>query len=255
MRYNDTWDAPRYDNECSYVWKDASEVLAWLNPQAGEKILDVGSGTGHLAGKIAASGAHVLGIDTSPMMIGQAMWNFPKISFLLGDARTFMSPEPFDAVFSNAVFHWIPDLEKAFVSLHQALVPGGRLVAEMGTAGNIAQMMTAFFAEGAAYGLAPTEVPWRFQDPEVTRRQLETAGFQVEKWEVVERNTPLSSGTKGLRRWFEVYLPGLLDRLPAGSRDTFFEGVENRLRDSLFSGGLWHADYKRLRFLARKRTE
>src|SRR5450755_2257353 len=101
------WDAGLYDEKHSFVWKMAEGLLELLAAQPGEKILDIGCGTGHLTAKIASSGAHVTGIDRSPDMIRQAREAYPAIRFEVADATNLPLEERFDAVFSNATLHWI----------------------------------------------------------------------------------------------------------------------------------------------------
>ena len=79
------WDAELYEARHGFVWRFGEGVVEFLNPQPGERILDLGCGTGQLAVKIAAAGAEVLGLDASPAMIGQARQNFPKLHFVLAD--------------------------------------------------------------------------------------------------------------------------------------------------------------------------
>jgi len=58
-----------YDGKHSFVWKLGASVIELLAPQFGERILDVGCGTGQLTAQIAESGATVIGLDSSPAMI------------------------------------------------------------------------------------------------------------------------------------------------------------------------------------------
>src|SRR5204862_2650257 len=73
---------------------------------------------------------------------------------------------PVDAIFSNAVFHWVPDHDELFRRLHAALKPGGRLVAQCGRHGNIAKVR-AISGPG----------PWVYATPEATEERLRAAGF------------------------------------------------------------------------------
>src|SRR3712207_5782083 len=100
-----TWDAAAYDQQHGYVWRHGASLLELLAPRAGERILDLGCGTGHLTAEIAAAGAEVLGIDSSAPMVEQARSNYPGIPFEAADARDLRLARPFDAVFSNAVLH------------------------------------------------------------------------------------------------------------------------------------------------------
>ena len=103
------WNASLYDDAHAFVWKAAASLLELLDPKAGERILDLGCGTGHLTAQIAARGATVIGLDNSQEMIGSARRLYPQIQFTVGDARTFAFDPAFDAVFSNAALHWIKE--------------------------------------------------------------------------------------------------------------------------------------------------
>ena len=116
-------------------------MLALLNPQHGERILDVGCGTGHLT-KLKA-GAEVLGIDNSLEMVEAARAAYPDIEFVVADAADFSFTESFDAVFSNAALHWVTEAEQAVVCMAQALKRGGRFVVELGGEGNVAAITRA----------------------------------------------------------------------------------------------------------------
>src|SRR6476469_7915884 len=104
---HDSWDAGKYDATVSFVTKLGSGVFDLLNPQAGERILDVGCGTGHLTARIADAGATAAGVDSSPSMIAQAASSYPTIQFVVADAQTVDLGGPYDAVFSNAALHWM----------------------------------------------------------------------------------------------------------------------------------------------------
>src|SRR5260370_9617692 len=101
------WNAGLYDASHGFVWEFGRDVLALLAPQPGERILDAGCGTGHLTAEIAGAGAEVLGIDRSDAMIGQARVNFPDLRFETREINEIPYDGEFDAVFSNAVLHWV----------------------------------------------------------------------------------------------------------------------------------------------------
>lgn len=144
-----TWNPGQYQQGFSFVWRHGEELIGLLAPQPGERILDLGCGTGQLTAEIAKSGAQVVGIDSSPEMIQQARSNYPGLRFELTDATQFRTAEPFDAVFSNAALHWIKDAGGVASTIAQALKPGGRFVAEFGGKGNVRSLVQAV---AAVYG-------------------------------------------------------------------------------------------------------
>src|SRR5262249_53568714 len=137
------WDASLYDSKHSFVWKYGAELIELLAPQKGERILDLGSGTGHLTHRIADSGASVFGLDRSPTMLAEARKNYPELNLVAGDATRFAFARPFDAVFSNATLHWILDAESVVKCVAGCLRAGGRFVLELGGRGNIEQFRAA----------------------------------------------------------------------------------------------------------------
>jgi trans-aconitate methyltransferase len=227
------WDAGVYDSGFQFVWKHGAGVLSLLDAKPGEEILDVGCGTGHLTAEISAAGAHTLGIDASPAMIAQARQNFPKLTFQLVDAAEFQSTRKFDAVFSNAALHWMPDADRVASAIAGVLKPGGRFVAEMGGKGNIAAIASAI--QSKIYNYFPSVSEYS--------SVLEKNGFEVRLMELFDRPTPLEGGENGLREWIHTF---------RGDNTRPVEEVEAELRPRLFHGTQWVADYRRLRFIAVK---
>ena len=251
------WDASAYDSKHSFVWKYGREVLELLAPREGERILDLGCGTGHLTNQIAASGATVIGLDKSPAMIERARELYPVLRFESADATSFRFDEPFDAVFSNAAIHWMKDQDGVADSIRQALKPGRRFVAEFGGKGNIQKLRSALREVLDAGGYT-----W---DREATRRYyasvgeyatlLESHGFRVTYATHFDRPTKLDGGESGLQKWLEVFADNELAGVPATNRAEVIHQVEQRLRSDLFREGDWFLDYKRLRIVTIKEIE
>jgi trans-aconitate 2-methyltransferase len=243
------WNAGLYNASHSFVWKFGAALLELLEPKPGERILDLGCGTGALTAQIAAAGAEVVGIDGSPQMIDQARRSFPDLRFETGDARTFALDGKFDAVFSNAVLHWVKEPEQAVSRIRTALKPGGRFVAEFGGKGNTRQMVAAMHRQAAAFSVRDYDVPWYYPGIAEYSNILERSGFEVTFATLFDRPTPLE-GEDGLRKWFEMFGASLLDRLPPGDREACLTALEADLRPSLYRDGTWVVDYRRLRVVA-----
>ena len=246
----DRWDSSLYDDRHSFVWKKSADLIDLLAPQPGERILDLGCGTGHLTAQIAARGAEVIGIDSSVSMVAQARQNFPKLKFQLADARDFRFDAPFDAVFSNAALHWVREADRAASSIAQALKPGGRLVLEMGVKGNIALIVEGVEAvlREAGYGAENT---WYFPSLGDYSAVLERQGFEVMEAQTFPRWNKLEHPERGLREWLEMFAGAYLEGVPAGDREAVVRAIEARLQPALFQDGAWWADYRRLRIVAK----
>jgi len=247
----DQWDAKLYDDRHSFVNELSRGLVDLLAPLKGERILDLGCGTGALTRQIAASGAEVLGVDASPAMIAQARQNYPDLRFEVADAQTMRFDEPFDAIFSNAALHWVKPPEDAAASMFKALKPGGRLVLEMGGRGNVATILSAAIASGAALGIDLKAAVNINYFPSIAQYAgvLEQAGFAVTLAVLFDRPTKLSDGEAGLAAWIRMFRPGLQELVPAEKHADFFRDLENRCRQ-LFCDGTWYADYRRLRVMA-----
>jgi trans-aconitate methyltransferase len=245
------WDPQLYDQRHSFVWKLGAELLEWLEPRAGERILDLGCGTGQLTARIAESGAEVSGLDSSAEMIAQARAAFPGLHLIHGDAAAFQTDQRFDAVFSNAVLHWVKDASGAARSIAAALKPGGRFVAEFGGRGNCGLLLEAVSKVAARHRYA-VESPWYFPAIAEYAGVLEEAGLDPADARLFDRDTPLE-GDDGHRNWLRMFGEPLLAHVPDGAREQFLDEVEAELRPRLFRGGQWFIDYRRLRVKAFRR--
>ena len=161
------WASALYESKHSFVWRYGTDCLELLSPQQGDRILDLGCGTGQLTEKIAGFGAKVLGIDKALTMIAQARKKLSRpCEFEVADAANFYFKELFDAVFSNATLHWIKQPERVITCIWQALKPSGRFVAEFGGKGNIRAIVTAIGnALDDKWILAVSAKPALFTDP------------------------------------------------------------------------------------------
>jgi trans-aconitate 2-methyltransferase len=243
------WDPGLYDGKHAFVWQYGASLLELLAPKPGERILDLGCGTGHLTAQIADRGADVLGIDSDEAMIEQARRGYPKIRFERQDARDFHFSEPFDAVFSNAVLHWIREPERAIACVRRALKAGGRFVAEFGGKGNVRQIVEALVKVAETLGCGTPALPWYYPGIAEYTSLLERHGLEVTFATLFDRPTPLE-GEQGLRNWVTMFARDVLRQLPSERHEDYLRALETALRPSLYDDGQWHADYRRLRIVA-----
>ena len=239
------WSTEGYRKNAAYVPALGSAVLELLDPKAGERILDLGCGEGTLTEKIAAAGTAVLGVDISPEMLAAAKARGLAVRAVSAEALPF--DREFDAVFSNAVLHWVQDHDAMLAGVHRALKPGGRFVAEFGGHGNLAAIQTAIRAFHVFRGL-PLAGRRFYATATEYRERLSAHGFTVHDIALIPRPTPLPHGIRG---WLETFERHTLDRLPEDLREPFKAEVEELLQRELCdSKGQWTADYVRLRFKA-----
>lgn len=252
-----TWDAALYDGRHAFVWEMAADLVALLAPQPGERVLDLGCGTGHLTKRIAEAGATVVGLDQSESMVAQARQNYPDLTFVVGDARDFRFDEPFDAIFSNAVLHWVRPPEQAAQCMARALKQGGRLVLEMGGKGNIRALRAAIDASLDEVGASENKAlkPWYYPSVAEYSGLLESHGLLVTQAALFSRPTPLEGGPAGIANWMRMFGGMLLANLSPATQAEVIARTEDRLRASLWHESRWVADYVRLRVVAVKRSE
>lgn len=252
----DFWNSVLYEGNHAFVWQYGESIVELLAPKAGEQILDLGCGTGQLTEKIAQTVAFVQGIDSSLSMISAAKNNYPHIKFSVADARNFQVEEQLDAVFSNAVLHWIKQPEAVINCVEKALKPGGRFVAEFGGKGNVGAIVRALLSVLSEIGCEEPEAlnPWYFPSIGEYAGLLEKHGFDVGYAVLFDRPTPLECGSAGMVNWIEMFAGGFLSGLSDDVRSHVMNSVEERLRPALYRDGNWIADYRRIRVVAIKNS-
>ncbi|MFY9855487.1 MAG: methyltransferase domain-containing protein [Terracidiphilus sp.] len=244
-----TWDPRTYEKNGAFVPGMANEILQWLDAAAGERILDLGCGDGQLTARIAATGASVVGVDASPTMVAAARAR--GIEVLEASAESLPCGDAcFDAVFSNAVLHWVRDQDAMMDEVRRVLKPGGRFVAEMGGHGNVAAISVAFSAVRARHADPGSEdVLNYYPTPQSYALRLSQHGFHVDRIALIPRPTPLAAS--GMDGWLRTFRSGVLNSLPEELRETIIAETCALLAPALRDeNGNWTGDYVRLRFIA-----
>jgi SAM-dependent methyltransferase len=251
---NTSWDAATYDATFTFVTAGGTPVLERLAPRPGERILDLGCGTGELTAQIAQAGAEVVGLDGDANMVGRARARFPQLAFVEAAAETMSfaaapGAAPFAAVFSNAALHWMKPAP-VLARVRQVLPRGGRFVGEFGGAGNVSAVLAAISRARAQAGLPERPSPWFFPSLATWAGLLEEGGFEPRWLELVDRPTPVPSLAEGVLDWLQMFAGSLFDDLPpARAREVMAAAVE-AARPALHREGAWVLDYRRLRFEA-----
>jgi trans-aconitate methyltransferase len=246
-----TWNPELYEARHAFVWQLAGGVLELLAPQPGERILDLGCGTGQLTRKIADSGAEVLGLDASPEMIGQARQNYPELRWFLRDASSMNFNGEFEAVFSNAALHWMLDSGAVAAGVARALKRGGRFIAEFGGKGNISQIESAIQTVASSYYETPPLKRTFYPSVGEYAGLLESCGLEVTFAHLFDRQTPLDSAD-GMKNWIHQFKWYFFDSLPPARAEQALQETIELLKPALFRDGRWWADYRRLRIAAIK---
>lgn len=247
------WDAETYHRVAHNQEEWGREVLARLDLEGGETVLDAGCGSGRVTRLLAerVPRGRVIGIDGSSAMIEQARSNLSelgdRIDLHVADLTEFELDEPVDAAFSNATFHWIADHDKLFSRLAAALRPGGGLEAQCGGEGNVLEWTRAIQAIAGDERFAPyfrgMSDPWNFASVGDTEMRLARAGFDVERVWLEKRTYEPPDPREYVRT---VGLSSHLAELPPEMHDEFIDAVLGSMLRPL------RLEYVRLNISARR---
>jgi len=223
------WDADTYDEVSDPQFEWGTEVLERLELDGDEVVLDAGCGSGRVAAELLKRlpGGRLIAVDGSAAMIDKARERLgEEVTYLHADLSELEVAEPVDLVFSTATFHWITDHERLFARLHAALKPGGRLVAQCGGEGNVADYAQAIARAAAHPQFAPhfegMAAMWNFAAPDATEERLRNAGFpEARCWLQDKPVTP----SKPIEFIATVTLGPYLAQLPEALRRPFAEAV------------------------------
>ncbi|WVQ71308.1 hypothetical protein IAR50_000835 [Cryptococcus sp. DSM 104548] len=206
-------NASNYHTNASFVFSSANTapVLGLLQAKEGEKIIDLGCGTGELTKglkEVVGEKGVVVGVDSSRDMLDKAASQSPpSIPYLQADIQSrssFAASYPqyhhaFDAVFTSATLHWCKDSPEGVVELVKwLLIPGGRFVFEFGGFGNVCGIRAALHQVVRSRGIDPIPLdPWYLPTPRQYESMLKAANFTPSNVHLAPRPTPLPTSLQG----------------------------------------------------------
>ncbi len=245
------WDAETYERVAAPQERWALQVIERLELSGDETVLDAGCGSGRVTRHLIEllPRGRVIAVDASPSMVEQVREVLrPVDEAMVANLLDLELAEPADVVFSTATFHWVLDHEALFACMHSVLRPGGRIEAQCGGVGNVAEFIGACDAVMAELPFRPHfegwAETWLFARPEETERRLAGAGFSDARAWLSGGETDLApeDGRTFMRI---VCVPPYLDRLPEELHDAFIDAVRERMADPN------HLGYVRLNISAR----
>src|SRR5690348_8303714 len=239
-----TWDPASYARHARFVSDLGSPVVDLLAPRPGDRILDLGCGDGVLTKKLVDLGCDVVAVDSSAAQIEAARKLGLDARKMNAEALPFT--EEFDAVFSNAVLHWIKNADPMIASVYRSIRPGGRFVAGCGGYGCVHKIRTALVRALDRRGIeGEVRVPWYFPTPGDYATRLERAGFRVNSIALIPRPTPLPGDISG---FLDTFAHSFMAGLSAAEKESYIREVTDILEPQLVDAhGVWIADYVRLR--------
>lgn len=124
--------AAQYDARWPFYLRETiGRTVAQLDPRPGQRLLDVGCGTGQLLADVAARwpGVMLAGVDPSPRMLEQARTRVPAAHLDIGEAESLPAESAsVDWLVSTSAFHYVRDPFVARREFRRVLRPGGTLV-------------------------------------------------------------------------------------------------------------------------------
>lgn len=255
MKFN--WNPELYDNKHDFVFKFGEEVIKLLDPRKNETILDIGCGTGALTKKISELCEKITGIDNSAEMILTARKKYPEITFLEADAKDFRLDEKFDAIFSYAVLHWIPQADTMIRNANRHLKSGGRYVVEFGGKGCNDSIVNTLKEQLDLKRLEYPDIGSVLYFPSISQYSdlLEHNGFEVNLALLFDRPTELKGGLNGLNDFIEMFLNWMFENVSDPDKSEIIKKTVEILKPQIFNGESWIADYRRIRIVAHKKNE
>ena len=245
------WKSALYDSRHDFVARYGEGLLRYLPDDPGQRILDLGCGTGTLSAELAEQAAEVLGVDSSPDMVARAaaLHHAPNLRFEVRDALDLPYEGQWDVIFSNAVFHWIADHDRLLANVHRALKPGGALICEFGAHGNIATVDGAFASVMRGHD-RDYWCEFTFPTVETFADGLERHGLHVGIIRDYDRPTPLSPGYDALEAWLRQFYASELESLDDDERRDVLDRTCRMVEPALWDGERWTLDYRRLQAVA-----
>ena len=219
----------------------ARDVIDRLDLRGDERVLDAGCGTGRVTAVLAerVPNGTVIAVDGSEAMVEQtAQARHHALRLPTWSSSTL--DEPVDAILSTATFHWITDHDAPVRPHARRAAPGGRLSAQCGGAGNVANVQAGD----------------RRRRSSRAARLGRAVELRLARGDRRSACTPRASRTSGPgcsrggssppdpKEYFTTVILGShLERLPEADREPFV--------DAVLEHGT-HADYVRLNILARR---
>jgi trans-aconitate methyltransferase len=249
MKHTTSWNPKSYAKNARFVSDLGEPLLQLLDAKPGERILDLGCGDGALTEKISAAECQVFGVDSSIAQLQAARRR--RLNVCVMDGQRLSIKPNFDAVFTNAVLHWMKQAENVIEGVAHALKPGGRFVGEFGGSGNVEAIRQALHQALLNLSIDPWSIdPWYYPSVDEYTELLNRGGFSVNHIELIPRPTKLPGDIMG---WLDVFAQPFTKAVTKGERVAFLEKVRSALQPKLQkSDGTWFADYVRLRFRAFK---
>lgn len=255
MSANTYWNAETYDRIGKPMRRWAQQVIDDLQLRGDETVLDAGCGSGSVTFDLLERlpAGRIYAVDASAEMIASLQRTVDergetRITPLHASLTDFTLPEQVDRVFSNAVFHWIPDDAALFGCLFRATKPGGRLRAQCGGYGNNRHVLEAVEVVRQEARFAPHLAGFsdskKYRTPEEATASLEQAGWRDVQARLWDQPVPFEDPDEAALYVQTILLRDHVARLPEELRSAYCRAVVDETARRW--GEPYTADYVRL---------
>ncbi|MFX0137876.1 MAG: class I SAM-dependent methyltransferase [Candidatus Hodarchaeota archaeon] len=231
------WKAELYDSKSFAQFEIGMKLINELKVKNGEKILDIGCGTGRLTMEIAKRNPAglVIGLDNSQDMIDKANFNLKNcdlknLVFIKANILQYEPKVQFNAVYSNSALHWIENSHDLFLRIYNILLPKGRILAQI-PAGGLHQYIPLFITTIQSLNLSKYFKNWKYSsrliNPKTLRKILPQIGFIDVQIKKVTQNVKFKS-LEDLISWLQTGpLVAILSQLPAEKQEIYLNYLMN----------------------------
>jgi trans-aconitate 2-methyltransferase len=262
------WDPELYNRFRQYRAEPVEMMIARLALGRGERIADLGCGSGENTIELARHGEGALadGIDPSPAMIDRAMKLQAgldpaianRVRFAMADMRDFAADREYSVVFSNAAMQWVRDHRQVLASCYRALRAGGRLAIQVPANEHEAAQATMHAMAAAApwsEWLAAVRTPSdrTVRAPEEYAAMLAEIGYDDIDCHYHEFHHPMGGAAEVVEFSRATSLRPFLERLPPERHEAFIAELTRRLEDAYGARGPLTFNFRRL-FIFGRRT-
>ena len=228
--------ADAYDDWFARITRQAIEPAldAIADAYEGARLLDICTGTGHLAAAAAERGAVAEGLDFAETMVEQARHNYPDLTFTVGDAENLpYEAGSFDIVACGFGHLHFSDADKAIAEAARVLMPGGRYGFTVWCGPDQGGAMFKLIYEALKahgntdVGLPPAPPFYRFAKHENNRETLVGLGFRDVETQIIDLVWDAASGEEITEMIYKsiVRTPIMFERQTPEARERIHQAI------------------------------
>lgn len=252
------WNPAQYERFSNERTQPFLDLLAMVTPVPGGRVVDLGCGTGELTRLLHehTGAAETVGVDSSETMLAKsAQFAGAGLRFERADIEAYRPGVPFDVVFSNAAYQWVPDHSALIPALTALVARGGQFAFQVPANDDHASHVVAreVAAEEPYHtALEGYERTWPVMKPEWYAETLDALGFAALNVRLQVYGHHLDS-TAAVVEWVKgTYLTDYARRMPPDLYERYLVRYREALLQRLGEHSPFFYSYKRILVHARR---